>query len=113
MAGSTTMLTRHALISKLMRVVMNFDSNFDWTNHRTPSRRMRRCVIGRDGNICRYCCKMIDEAHLTVDHVIPFSRGGRTVIDNLVVACKRCNQKKGNYLPHEVNMLLMPQLREF
>lgn len=91
---------------KCVGINMKFDHSFDWSNHRTPSRKMRRCVIERDGNICRYCCRMIPLDYITVDHVIPFSRGGKTILDNLVVACKRCNQKKGNFLPHEVNMLL-------
>lgn len=85
---------------------MKFDSDFDWENHRTPSRMMRNVVLARDGNICYYCCEPVHRDSITVDHVIPFSRGGKTVLSNLVVACKKCNQKKGNFLPQEVNMCL-------
>lgn len=91
-------------------LTMNFSKDFDWDNHRTPSRKMRDLVIERDGNVCRYCCRVININYLTVDHVVPFSRGGKTVMDNLVVACKKCNQKKSNYLPQEIGMILIPQL---
>lgn len=89
---------------------MKFNRDFDWENHRTPSRQMRNFIIKRDGNVCQYCCRLIERERITVDHVIPFSRGGKTVLENLVVACKRCNQRKGNLLPHEANMILIPQI---
>jgi 5-methylcytosine-specific restriction endonuclease McrA len=62
----------------------------------------RRAVLARDGWICQYCGS--DRPGLTVDHVIPRSRGGESVWENIVASCAPCNRKKGNRLPREVSM---------
>jgi 5-methylcytosine-specific restriction endonuclease McrA len=61
----------------------------------------RRAVFARDSWTCQYCGT---EAHLTVDHVIPRSRGGQSEWDNIVAACAPCNRRKGNRTPHEARM---------
>jgi len=49
------------------------------------------------GKICAYCGKEItDEGDLTLDHVVPLSKGGKNSSDNLVIACKACNGEKSN-----------------
>ena len=58
----------------------------------------RKNILLRDGNQCQYCCRHFHESDLTVDHVIPRSKGGTNEWDNVVAACKPCNQKKGSYL---------------
>lgn len=63
----------------------------------------RHNIFKRDQNVCAYCGYNKD---LTLDHVIPKSRGGKTHWDNLVTACKRCNSKKGHFTPDEANMPL-------
>lgn len=60
-------------------------------------------VFKRDGFECQYCGA---KKELTLDHVLPKARGGKSTWKNLVTACKRCNTKKGNYLPEEANMEL-------
>jgi len=62
----------------------------------------RRAVFARDGFRCQYCGA---GSSLTVDHVVPRSRGGGSAWDNIVTACAPCNLRKGNHLPHEVGML--------
>jgi 5-methylcytosine-specific restriction endonuclease McrA len=64
----------------------------------------RRAVLARDAYTCQYCGK--ESAGLTVDHVIPRSRGGSSGWDNIVAACAPCNRKKGNRLPLEAEMPL-------
>lgn len=64
----------------------------------------RQNVFKRDGNACVYCGK---EKDLTLDHVIPKSRGGKTNWVNLVAACRGCNGKKGNNTPEEAGMPLL------
>lgn len=60
---------------------------------RSPSKVLRRKILERDSSICRYCgCDCKGYEH--VDHVIPYSQGGRTIESNLVCACAPCNRKK-------------------
>ena len=62
-------------------------------------------VMLRDGFHCQYC-GCADKGELTLDHVLPRSRGGRTSWGNLVAACRRCNNIKGNRTPREAAMTL-------
>jgi len=50
---------------------------------------------------CYYCDKKVGFKELTMDHIIPLSRGGRSTKDNIVPSCKTCNTKKKNALPVE------------
>ena len=62
----------------------------------------RKAVLARDAWTCQYCGS---ERHgLTVDHVIPRSRGGESVWENIVASCAPCNRRKGNRLPREIEM---------
>ncbi|MCB1531572.1 MAG: HNH endonuclease [Alphaproteobacteria bacterium] len=61
-------------------------------------------VFLRDRWTCQYCETPYRTHELTFDHVVPRSRGGRTSWENIVAACQCCNTKKGNAMPHEVNM---------
>lgn len=51
--------------------------------------------------VCHYCGHRFPAKALTMDHVIPISRGGRSVKSNVVPACKACNNKKKQLLPME------------
>jgi len=62
----------------------------------------RRAVLARDDWTCQYCGD--DRPKLTVDHVIPKSRGGGSDWDNIVASCAPCNRQKGNRLPREAGM---------
>jgi 5-methylcytosine-specific restriction endonuclease McrA len=69
---------------------------------RADRRRLsRRAVLARDGFRCQYCGS---SKHLTLDHVVPRSRGGMTSWDNVVTSCAPCNVLKGSSLPGEVGM---------
>jgi 5-methylcytosine-specific restriction endonuclease McrA len=63
----------------------------------------RREVLRRDHHSCQYCGSSKD---LTLDHVLPRSRGGQHTWDNLVAACERCNSRKGDRTPQEAGMPL-------
>src|SRR4029079_19501652 len=73
---------------------------------RDPHRRKitRRAVFARDGWQCQYCGA---RTALTVDHVIPRSKGGGSSWDNIVASCAPCNRRKGNSLPRQVGMKLL------
>ncbi|MCV9386777.1 HNH endonuclease [Reichenbachiella ulvae] len=63
----------------------------------------RQNLFKRDNNCCQYCGS---RENLTIDHLIPRSRGGRSVWDNLVTACKHCNAKKGDMTPDQAGLKL-------
>ncbi len=65
----------------------------------------KKNILRRDNYTCQYCGN--SNKFLTVDHVIPKSRGGKTNWLNVVVACKPCNLNKSNQTPEESNMKLM------
>jgi|TARA_B100000282_G_scaffold88509_1_gene61873 5-methylcytosine-specific restriction endonuclease McrA len=67
----------------------------------------RREIILRDNNQCQYCSIELPSDKLTLDHIVPKSKGGKNTWDNLVAACKKCNQKKGNRTPEQANMKLI------
>ncbi|MGK7940625.1 MAG: HNH endonuclease [Crocosphaera sp.] len=64
----------------------------------------RRNILERDRHTCQYCGYKGEQ--LTLDHVLPRSRGGGDTWENLVTACVRCNVKKGNRTPKEAQMTL-------
>lgn len=74
---------------------------------RQEVRFSRRNIFERDKNRCQYCGKRLARPDLTIDHVIPQSKGGRDTWENLVLACVPCNVRKGNRTPHEANMPLV------
>lgn len=64
-------------------------------------------LFARDHHQCLYCGRVFPYTSLSRDHVHPISRGGRDRWNNVVAACKRCNQHKGNRLLTEVGMELL------
>jgi len=76
----------------------------------------KRNVFVRDGFRCAYCGSHRDR--LSIDHIVPKSRGGQTSFENCVAACKACNLKKGGCTPSEAGMFLrtkafQPTISEF
>lgn len=65
----------------------------------------KKNLLKRDNNTCQYCGKK--HKSLTIDHIIPICRGGKTDWDNCVLACKECNFKKKNLLLKEARMKLI------
>ncbi|MCO4743952.1 MAG: HNH endonuclease [Proteobacteria bacterium] len=66
----------------------------------------RRNVLIRDALTCQYCGSQPPRGKLTIDHVLPRSRGGDTSWDNIVTACAPCNSRKGSRTPAEARMPL-------
>ena len=62
----------------------------------------RKAVLARDAWTCQYCGSR--KPGLTVDHVIPRSRGGKSVWENIVASCATCNRRKASHLPREIKM---------
>ncbi len=66
----------------------------------------RRNLYKRDRYTCQYCGRQPDTSELTIDHVLPRSRGGHSSWDNCVLACVKCNSRKANRTPREAGMSL-------
>lgn len=93
--SATASLTRPAVIRLVSYVKVPRDA------HRRKI--TRRAVFARDDWTCQYCGS---HAQLTVDHVIPRSKGGSSSWENIVAACAPCNRRKGSELPRQAGMTL-------
>jgi len=67
----------------------------------------RRNIFLRDGHRCQYCGKRFSSPRLSLDHVLPKSRGGADTWENIVCACLKCNVDKGGRTPAEAGMKLL------
>ena len=66
----------------------------------------RENIFLRDNHTCQYCGIKLPPAQLTMDHVIPLSRGGKKNWQNIVTSCRDCNHQKGNRTPGEASLRL-------
>jgi 5-methylcytosine-specific restriction endonuclease McrA len=64
-------------------------------------------LFARDAHLCMYCGHEFSRPSLTRDHVLPVSKGGRDVWENVVAACFHCNSRKGNRTPQQAGMPLL------
>jgi hypothetical protein len=76
-------------------------------HNRRPTRQL---ILKRDRHTCQYCGQI---GELTLDHVLPQSRGGGDTWENLVTACLPCNQRKADRTPDEAGMRLAKPPRRF
>ena len=67
----------------------------------------RRNIFARDRGHCQYCGQHYSSSELSLDHVLPRSRGGVASWENLVCCCVQCNSRKGGRTPHEAHMKLI------
>ena len=74
----------------------------------------RKNILLRDRNTCQYCGEAFASGDLTLDHVVPRSRGGNSTWENLVACCHSCNRRKGNRMLNEIeDMILLREPRPF
>ncbi len=59
-------------------------------------RRKKELIAERDGRLCFYCRRVFELEFMTLDHLVPKTRGGSNHISNLVLSCSPCNYKKGH-----------------
>lgn len=95
-------------VMKLMKIIR--------TIYRTRVPFSKKNIMIRDSFTCQYCNTIKEK--LTIDHIIPVSKGGKSSFENCVAACKNCNSKKGSKLPSEARMYLKkkptsPTISEF
>jgi hypothetical protein len=78
---------------------------FRHTEDRVPL--SRAMLFARDRLVCAYCGGSFPASQLEMEHVIPRSLGGSSIWQNLVSACRQCNQRKGNRTPEAARMPLL------
>lgn len=88
------------LSSRVIRLVSYVKLPIEKLMANKPSRQM---IYKRDDHMCQYCGSI---KNLTIDHVMPRSRGGKDTWENMVVACMHCNTHKGDKTPEECGKLL-------
>ncbi|MBW1901123.1 MAG: HNH endonuclease [Deltaproteobacteria bacterium] len=79
-------------------------SDKDIKKEKEKARRLRRMHWWNNkiqNGVCFYCNREVGREQLTMDHVVPLSRGGKSRKGNIVAACKECNTKKKYLLPVE------------
>jgi 5-methylcytosine-specific restriction endonuclease McrA len=89
-----------ALSGRVIRLVNYIKLPYSKISQNRPSRSM---IYKRDGHKCQYCGST---KNLTIDHILPRSRGGQDTWENLVVACLHCNTRKGDKLLEDTNLIL-------
>lgn len=84
------------------------------TYDRVPRQTLRfnrRNLFARDNHSCQYCGRALPLSQLSIDHVVPRSRGGPTTWENVVCSCLNCNTSKGGRTPQEARMPLLSEPR--
>lgn len=91
------------LVMKLVKLIRSI--------FRTHVPFSRKNVMIRDKNECAYCGQIGGkDIKLTIDHIVPLSRGGKSTFENCVACCFECNNEKGNRLPSEAGMYIRKKL---
>ncbi|MBL7133286.1 MAG: HNH endonuclease [Phycisphaerae bacterium] len=90
-------------VPKIVRLL--FYDRLPWM----PVNLTRRNIYARDRNRCQYCGRKFPTTELSLDHVVPRSRGGRMTWNNMVCCCVDCNVHKGGRLPREAGMKLITE----
>ena len=97
--NSSGIVMRIPIVMKLVKLVRSiYKSKVPFT---------KKNVFIRDKFRCVYCGTK--DVRLTIDHVVPVSKGGRTNFDNCVASCKPCNSNKGSRTPSEARMFMKKQ----
>ena len=87
-----------------MSFEMNDITDEDIRREREKARQLRRTHWWNNKiqkGVCYYCNRDVGREHLTMDHLVPLSRGGKSKKGNIVAACKECNNQKKYLLPLE------------
>ncbi|MFZ0450992.1 MAG: HNH endonuclease [Desulfatiglandaceae bacterium] len=87
-----------------MTLLQEETSEQDIKREKEKARKLRKSewwLRRINSGICHYCKRQVGRDELTMDHVVPLSRGGKSKKGNLVAACKECNSKKKHLLPIE------------
>jgi len=100
-SGERTILPVHSIIA-----TYGNSKALDKMRDYTPPLN-NRTLFKRDAFLCLYCGKRFQKNQLSRDHIKPLSQGGLDTWNNVVTACRRCNNHKANYTPEQAGMELL------
>lgn len=104
--GSVIRSPRHTILVPDVILITDYNG---YNKSNNVLKYSRHNIFQRDNYECQYCGKHFSKRDLTLDHILPKSRGGRAAWNNIVSACKPCNSRKGNLLLSETTMKLIKQ----
>ncbi len=100
-----------------MRLTLPVPSVIRLTEYRRIPRQTRaisrKNILLRDHSTCQFCGRQLPPSELTLDHVVPRSRGGKSSWENLVACCHRCNNRKGSRTPEQAGLKLLRKPRPY
>lgn len=103
--GGTCRMTGERSVVTLRSVIAVPDRSNKWSGG-VPT-LTRRHLYQRDRGLCLYCGEGVSYREMEMEHIVPRSKGGRTLWDNVVSACRPCNQRKMNKTPEQAGMQLL------
>ena len=71
-----------------------------WKKEHHQKQNIKKYLYKRQNGRCAYCNREFDKSELTIDHVFPQAKGGKTSMSNCVLACFKCNQAKADIAPN-------------
>lgn len=104
--GGYNALTRRRSVVSVNSIVATYGCNTALHEAYVPP-LSNKTLFNRDSRLCLYCGDQFSDAHLSRDHVRPLSRGGTDTWNNVVTACKRCNNHKAGRTPEQAGMELL------
>lgn len=108
MAGDKNeLVVRSSKIRFIVPEVIVLPKYIKKSSHGKRLRYSRVSIFKRDNFVCQYCGKEHERRELTVDHIIPKSKGGKSTWLNIITACRACNWKKADRTPEEAKMPLL------
>ncbi len=103
--GGVNAKTRQRSVIEINSIIATFGTNRGGPDHVPPLNNPT--LFRRDQQLCLYCGERFRFSELSRDHITPISRGGEDGWNNVVTACRRCNNHKANRTPEEAGMPLI------
>ena len=107
--GGTNALSGHRTVLEVSSIIatIGHTANPGNTRHDYIPPLNNQTLFRRDGYLCMYCAQRFPTGELSRDHVRPFSQGGQDTWNNVVTACRRCNNAKASRTPEQAHMQLV------
>ena len=107
--GGTNALSGRRTVLEVSSIIctIGHTANPGNTRHDYVPPLNNQTLFRRDGYLCMYCAQRFTAAELSRDHIRPFSQGGQDTWNNVVTACRRCNNAKASRTPEQAHMQLV------